>query len=94
MKLSPVLFWDTDPAGIDWERHARYVIARVVMYGTLQDWHTIRLHYGMNRIREEMLHETALDPKSLAMLSNLFQLPYSDFACYTRIQSAPGHWSY
>jgi hypothetical protein len=45
------LFWDADPAGIEEEAHASWVIARVLSHGT---WRTVRAllrHYGRERIR-------------------------------------------
>jgi hypothetical protein len=94
MNLSQVIFWDTDYAKIDWDNKARYVIERVLMYGTVTDWRTIQQRYGMHRIREEMLQSRDLDPKSLSFLSAIFNIPREQFRCYTQIQSSPGHWIY
>ena len=94
MQLSRVIFWDTDYEMIDWEKNARYVIARAIMYGTIEDWRTIQAEYGMDRIREEMLQERDLDPKSLSFLSCIFNIPKENFRCYTQIRSNPGHWTY
>lgn len=94
MNLSKVIFWDTDYGAIDWDNKARYVIERVLMYGTIADWRTIQQQYGMDRIRDEMLQSRDLDPKSLAFLSVIFNIPKDQFRCYTQIQSSPGHWIY
>jgi hypothetical protein len=92
--LSRVLFWDTDYDSIDWVKHARYVIGRVVMYGTLADWRTIQKKYGKDKIIEEMLQYRDLDPKSLSFLSCIFDIPKEKFACFTQIQSARKHFPY
>jgi hypothetical protein len=34
MPRRPSLFWDTDPSRIDPERHSRYVIERIMDFGT------------------------------------------------------------
>lgn len=94
LSLSKILFWDADPEAIDYERHARDVIARVVMRGNWSDWQAIKAYYGLDRIREEMLQVRHLDPKSLAFLSILFGIPKAQFRCYTYQQSNPGHWIY
>lgn len=94
MELSPVLFWDADIDRIDWELKARYVIERVIMYGTLSDWRSIQAFYGKDRIRDEMLQSHDLDAKSLSFLSCIFNISPSQFRCYTQIQSKQGHWSY
>ena len=94
MELSKAIFWDTDYDSIDWEKNARYVIERVLMYGTIEDWRTIQGYYGRERIRDEMLQSRDLDPKSLSFLSCIYNIPKEKFRCYTRIQSNLGHWTY
>ncbi|MCC7317679.1 MAG: hypothetical protein IT219_04060 [Bacteroidales bacterium] len=94
MKLSRVLFWDTDYDAIDWDGKARYVIERVVTYGTMADWRAIQSYYGMDRIRDEMLQSRELDPKTLRFLSSLFDIPQEQFRCYSYIQSNRLHWEY
>ena len=94
MNLSTTIFWDTNYDTIDWEKNARYVIARVVMYGTIEDWRAIQQYYGMQRIGEEMLLARDLDPKSLSFLSCVLEIPKEKFRCYTQIQSNQGHWVY
>jgi hypothetical protein len=44
------LFWDTNPENIDFEKHARQVIERVVTRGKMEDWFIIQDFYGMDRI--------------------------------------------
>lgn len=94
MKLSKVLFWDTNYDTIDWDKQVRYVIERVVTYGNMSDWQAIRKKYGMDRIRDEMLQSRSLDPKTLSFLSCIFDIPQEQFRCYTQIQSSKAHWVY
>jgi hypothetical protein len=94
MNLPVYLFWDTTPDQIDWNRHARYVMERVLMYGSLQDWHTIISYYGKGRILKEMRASKGLDPKSLSFLSTVFETPPEEFICFTQIQSSRAHWIY
>jgi len=91
---SRVLFWETDYDKIDWANKARYVIERVVKFGTVEDWRFIQQYYGMERIRDEMLQSRDLDLKTLSFLSVVFNIPQTQFRCYTQIQSNPGHWVY
>lgn len=44
------LFWETDPEGIDLERDARFVLARVLEKGRLQDVNWLLRTYGRERI--------------------------------------------
>ncbi len=94
MQLSRVIFWDTDYDKIDWDNKVRYVIERVVSYGTVADWRAIQKRYGMDRIRDEMLQSRDLDPKTLSFLSVIFDISQEQFRCYKYIQSNPGHWVY
>ena len=94
MQLSRVIFWDTDYDAIDWDNKARYVIERVVSFGTVSDWRAIQKKYGMDRIRNEMLHSRDLDPKALSFFISIFDIPKEQFRCYKYIQSNPGHWVY
>jgi len=94
MKLSKVLFWDSDYDRIDWEKRAQYVIGKVVSMGTIEDWNQIKDFYGLERIKKEMLQIRFLDPKSLNFLSTIFNIPKEQFRCYTMKQSAPQHWPF
>lgn len=94
MQLPPVLFWDIDPVNLDYNAKARYVIGRVVMYGTLSDWKSVLQYYGSKRVLDEMLQERYLDKRSLNFLSFYFEVPKTQFRCYTLQQSIPRHWDY
>lgn len=94
MKLSKTIFWDTDYDSIDWDKNARFVMERVMTYGTMADWRAIQGYYGMSKICEEMLESRNLDAKSLSFLSCIFQIPQEKFRCYKQIQSQQGHWNY
>jgi len=92
MKLSPFIFWDCDSASIDREKNAQYVISRVVMYGTLEDWYSIKQFYGLERIKEELLPVKDLDIKTLHFLSAIFNIPKEKFRCYKERQNQQKHW--
>ena len=94
MELSRVIFWDTDYTQINWDAKARYVIARVVMYGTLEDWQKIKAYYGMDRIRAEMVQERYLDNKTLSFLSCIFDIPKEQFRCYSERRLNPLHGNF
>ncbi len=94
MQLSKVIFWDTDYHKIDWHKKARFIIGRVLMYGTIDDWNTIKQFYGLERIKNEMLEERYLDKKALSFLCCIFNLPKEKFRCYTEQQSYPAHWNF
>jgi hypothetical protein len=52
MKLRQTLFWDTDPQKIDLNKNKRYVIERVINYGTLAEWKWLSSVYTKKDISE------------------------------------------
>ncbi len=75
------LFWDVTFDSIEWRKHARFVIERVVSRGNLQDWETLKTIYGKNKIQQEVLCIRSLDPKTLAFLSVYFNIDKTSFRC-------------
>ena len=94
MNLSRAIFWDTNYDQIDWDKRARYVIGKVLNYGTLSDWKAIRSYYGIERIKTEVIQIRDLTPKALYFSHTLFDIPLQAFKCYTWRQSTPTPWNY
>ena len=88
------IFWETDYELINWEEKYRYVIEKVVMYGNMKDWRMLQTYYGMEKIKESVLNARVLEPKTLNFMSQIFNIPISDFRCYIYKQSNPTHWEY
>jgi len=93
-KLDPGLFWDADGSSIDWEKNARWVIARVLSRGNLPDFKELVNYYGLERIKTELLQVRFLDNKTLSFVATLFQVPKEQFRCYTLRQSSPELFPY
>jgi len=93
-QFSKFLFWDTDYEKVDFEKNARYVIEKVVMFGNIRDWRMLQNYYGMQRIKEVVVMARDLDPKTLNLLSLIFNVPKKEFRCYNYIQSNRIHWNY
>jgi hypothetical protein len=94
MQFSPYLFWDTDPTTIDWDKHARYVMTRVLCRGTLEDLKKLIELYGRDRISREIVQVRYLDKRTLNFCSVIFDIPKEKFRCYTLKQSNLSHWDY
>ena len=94
MQLSSSLFWDVDASNIDWDKHSRFVIERVLTRGTLDDWNEIKRGYGREKIKEEALQIRFLDKVTLSFCSHYFDVPKEEFRCYKLRQSIPTHWPY
>jgi len=94
LKLSSGLFWDIDPAFLDYKVNAGFVITRVLMRGTLADWESIKSYYGWDRIRKAALDARYLDKRTLAFCSAVFSESINNFRCYTFRQLIPEAWNY
>ncbi len=94
MQLSKHIFWDVGIESIDFEKHTRFVIERVITHGSLADWHLIKKYYGLELIKKEALMIRSLTNKNLNFLSRLFNIPKQEFRCYKQTQSAGKHWNY
>lgn len=75
------LFWDVDMGCLDIERHARFIIQRVISRGNLTDWEQLLCLYGENKIRDEVINIRSFDQKSLRFLSVFFDIDEVNFRC-------------
>jgi hypothetical protein len=94
MQFSKYIFWDADPDELDTNKHSRYIIDRVVSYGTWKDWKKLLKLYGDEKIKDTVISLRNLDPKTLSFLSLYFDVPQKAFRCYTFKQSNPIHFQY
>jgi hypothetical protein len=93
-QFSPNLFWDTDEQTLDPEKHARFIIERVLMRGRLEDWTALKKLYGVERIKQEALKIRYLDKVTLSFCSTMFHVPKSKFRCYKQPQSIQQLWQF
>ncbi len=94
MQLNKTLFWDTNPDELDYEKHARFIIERVLTRGKLSDWFEALRYYGWERIKTESLQIRYLDDLTLSFCSVIFEIPKTQFRCYILKQSNPLPWNY
>lgn len=93
-QLTPSLFWDTDINLVSETKHEGFIIQRVCMLGKWNDWLLLKKHYGIEKIKTELLQARYLDQKTLNYFSLILDIPKNKFRCYFLQQSAPGHWNY
>lgn len=94
MNLPRSLFWDTNYDTIDWEKNSQYVICRVLEYGSLEDWHEMKAHYGVEKIIEAATSARSLSYKTMHFIANIYEVPLEKFRCYNSTHSDPIHWMY
>jgi hypothetical protein len=90
-KFSSHLFWDVRREDLDLEKHAQYVIKRVLEYGLLTDWNLIRAYYGLPKIVEVAKGLRDLEPRALAYIAAISKTPKEQFKGY---KSRSLHWNF
>lgn len=58
------LFWDVDPATLDKEKHAHYIIERILDYGTDEEVRWMYHSYAQDLIRDVVEHSRVLRPET------------------------------
>ncbi len=92
--LNKALLGDIDYSKIDFEKHARFVIGRVLMRGNLQDWREIKRYYGIELIKKEVVKIRYLDKKTLNFCHIIFNIKKEKFRCYNTEPSIQKLWNY
>lgn len=92
--FSSNLFWDIDPATLDWDKHRTYIVGRVLEYGNLSDWRLLRSRMSLPEIAKLAQGLRQLDPKTLSFIATISNTPKEEFRCYTTRQSIPPHWNF
>ena len=93
-ELSPALFWDARPGGVDAEKHAKQVVLRVVERGTLAEWKAVRRHYGDERLRGLVTSAREMSPQVMAFCCAALDLKKEEFRCCTSRPFPPAPWIY
>ena len=80
-RFSPMLFWDTDREKVDVRANARWLVVRVLEYGTFDDWRLLRRLYSRDEIVGACCSARSLSRPSVAFVSARFHVPEEDFRC-------------
>jgi hypothetical protein len=73
------LFWDAED--IDIERHAAYIISRVLDYGNEKDLKILRGIYPDEKLIEVVKKKRGLMPKTAKFWSVYFKIPIKEIEC-------------
>ncbi|GAB6391467.1 MAG: hypothetical protein MdMp014T_0840 [Treponematales bacterium] len=92
--FSKNLFWDIDLETLDMEKHAAYIVERVLDDGRMEDWLFIRHYYGLERLKKVAQTIRSMSSKALSFISAVTDTPEDQFRCYTQIHSKSTHWSW
>jgi hypothetical protein len=89
VQLSSVLFWDVNKDEIEWKSDEKWIVERVIEFGTLDDFREIIAFYGYETVKNILLKSTRLSARDLHFCSVYFDIEQSQFACYTKKSSIP-----
>ena len=86
--LDMSLFWEYDKASIDFQKHRKLVITRIISFGVLNDWYAgFDLYGGIEgfaRIAKEEV--TDLTPKDFNFMCLALGLKKEETQCYIKKQ--------
>lgn len=86
-------FWDIDVALLDPEKSKQIIIERVFSLGDIDEINTVITYYGEDVTLNVLRNLNYLDPKTLNLVSKLFNEPREKFRCHKRKLSIPQHWN-
>lgn len=92
--ISKKAFWDVAFAELDFEKDSLYIMAKIFNYGSWDDQVEIMRYYGLDRIRNEIIHSGYLRNTVLSFLCVILHLQKTEFACYKKKQLNPIPWNY
>ena len=93
-QLNKALFWDIDFNNLNGEKHARFIIERVVQKGDISDWKLIKAYLGLERIKSKVVKVRHFNDKTLNFLSVILNMPKEEFRYYNTKVSTQKHWNY
>jgi len=86
IKKQPVFskrcFWEQDYKKLDLDNGKRYIITRVLSYGSHNDYIELFNYYDWDTIKNEVLYIRYLNKKILNYLSVIFEIDIKQFRAY------------
>lgn len=67
MPRRPSLFWDVDPKIVDPKKHARYIIERILDFGTDKEVRWMWNAYSKSQVRDVVKKSRVLHPPTRAL---------------------------
>lgn len=85
LKLNKTIFWDTPMRQIDPQKHADFIIQRVLEYGDKDDWQTIKKYYSLKQIKDAACSDRNLSKKSANFWSLILSIPKNKLLCFKNL---------
>jgi len=81
-EFSKRCFWEQDCNKLDFDKGKKYIITRVISYGSQDDYIELFKYYGWNTIKKEVVNIKYLNRKILNFLSILFEINKKKFRAF------------
>jgi len=78
----PSLFWDVNPAKLDMDQHAAFIIVRVMERGTREEVRFVWQYYGEEIIKKHLLEARFLHNKTISYFANKFDVSRTQFKSF------------
>ncbi|OGZ27672.1 MAG: hypothetical protein A2365_03440 [Candidatus Nealsonbacteria bacterium RIFOXYB1_FULL_40_15] len=85
ISLNKELFWDVNSDDLGYLKDSDFIISRVLNYGDVEDYKTIKKIYGIRKIKETSKKTCYTSNKNLSFWSNVFNIPISLFSCRKKL---------
>jgi len=92
-KINPSLLWEYNIEEVDYTRMRNIIVQRVTERGWPRDWYAILNLYGVDGVKNALRELPYLNDKDMNFVSREFNIPLTDFKCYTKKQSARVRWN-
>lgn len=80
--LSSHLFWDVNKETLDWDKHLRLIVERVIQRGTYKNLLLIEKVYGKEKISDVIKHLPFLTTKDMMFVHRYYNIALEDLKCY------------
>lgn len=77
-------FWDTDVTCLDAKKNMRFIIERLLVYGTQKEIQWLLTHYTNSQIIEVVKISKSIDKKTAHYWSLYFHISKGDILCLNR----------
>ena len=81
LPLRTSLLWDTDRETLDYKKSADFIIGRVLDFGNLEEWRSVRDFYGLAQIKRAALKHVFSDSKGANFWSLALDIPLKNLRC-------------
>lgn len=82
-------FWETELARIDSQRHAKYIIERVLEYGDDRAIRWLQKNYSPAQIARVVRTSRVLSPNTANLWALLYKIPRSEIQCFSKPSLLP-----